>query len=100
MDIVAVVCEIDDFCQAYEPKFNLNLISSGERKRIKPSQMSRSDDKFKRHNRHSNFNCGGGFAFCRFICHSYFFDHLDVYCFCDVGYLGFVPDQSVSRRNV
>lgn len=43
MDIVAVFCQVDDFCQVFEPRFNRQLISSGQRKRIKPSVMSRSE---------------------------------------------------------
>lgn len=43
MSRLAVFCEIDDFCLAFEPKFNQQLLSDGSRKRIKSSKMSRSE---------------------------------------------------------
>jgi hypothetical protein len=43
MDRLAIFCEIDDFCRIFEPKFNQQLLADGKRKRIKPSQMSRSE---------------------------------------------------------
>jgi hypothetical protein len=43
MDRVTIFCEIDDFCQQFEPKFNRQLIADGTRKRIKPSKMSRAE---------------------------------------------------------
>lgn len=43
MDRLAIFCEIDDFCRTFEPKFNQQLLADGERKRIKPSRMSRSE---------------------------------------------------------
>jgi hypothetical protein len=43
MDRLAIFCEIDDFCQEFEPKFNQQLIEDGERRRLKPSRLSRSE---------------------------------------------------------
>lgn len=43
MDRLTIFCEIDDFCREFEPKFNQQLLADGERKRIKPSRMSRSE---------------------------------------------------------
>lgn len=43
MDRLAIFCEIDDFCREFEPKFNQQLIEDGDRQRIKPSRMSRSE---------------------------------------------------------
>lgn len=43
MDILTVFCQVDDFCQVFEPKFNQQLLVDGKRKRIKPSKMSRSE---------------------------------------------------------
>lgn len=43
MDIVTVFCQVDDFCKVFEPKFNQQMLASGQRKRIKPSLMSRSE---------------------------------------------------------
>lgn len=43
MDRLTIFCEIDDFCRLFEPKFNQQLISDGQRKRIKPSKMSRAE---------------------------------------------------------
>lgn len=43
MNILTVFCQVDDFCQIFEPKFNQQLLADGKRKRIKPSKMSRSE---------------------------------------------------------
>jgi hypothetical protein len=43
MDILTVFCQVDDFCQVFEPKLNQQLLADGKRKRIKPSKMSRSE---------------------------------------------------------
>ncbi len=43
MDRLTIFCEIDDFCQEFEPKFNRRLIADGTRQRIKPGKMSRAE---------------------------------------------------------
>lgn len=43
MDRLTIFCQIDDFCRIFEPKLNQKLLSDGQRKRIKPSKMSRSE---------------------------------------------------------
>ena len=43
MDILTVFCEIDDFCNAFEPRFNQMLIGDGKRQRNKPSAMALSE---------------------------------------------------------
>lgn len=43
MDILTVFCQIDDFCQTFEPKFNQQLLADGKKKRNKPSQMAMSE---------------------------------------------------------
>lgn len=43
MNRLTIFCQIDDFCRKFEPKFNQQLIEDGERQRIKPSRMSRSE---------------------------------------------------------
>lgn len=43
MDRVAIFCETRDFCREFEPKFNQQLLAAGQRKRIKPSRMSRAE---------------------------------------------------------
>lgn len=43
MDRLTIFCQIDDFCRTFEPKFNEQLLANGQRKRIKPSKMSRSE---------------------------------------------------------
>lgn len=42
MDRLAIFCEIDDFCQIFEPKFNQQLLADGTRQRIRTSKMSKS----------------------------------------------------------
>lgn len=43
MDILTIFCQVDDFCQVFEPKLNEQMLADGKRKRIKPSKMSRSE---------------------------------------------------------
>lgn len=43
MDRLAIFCETRDFCREFEPKFNQQLLAAGQRKRIKPSRMSRAE---------------------------------------------------------
>jgi transposase len=43
MDRLTIFCEIDDFCRQFEPQFNRQLLADGQRKRIKPSRMSRAE---------------------------------------------------------
>ncbi len=43
MDRLTIFCQIDDFCRTFEPKFNQQLLADGQRKRIKPGKMSRSE---------------------------------------------------------
>lgn len=43
MDILTVFCQIDDFCQTFEPKFSQQLLADGKKKRNKPSQMTMSE---------------------------------------------------------
>ncbi len=43
MDILTVFCEIDDFCNEFEPRFNQMLIGDGTRQRNKPGAMSLSE---------------------------------------------------------
>ena len=42
-DIVAVFCDIDDFCQLFEPEHRRRLIEDGSRKRTRESQMRLSE---------------------------------------------------------
>ena len=43
MDILTVFCEIDDFCQVFEPRFQQMLIGDGIRQRNKPGAMTLSE---------------------------------------------------------
>jgi hypothetical protein len=43
MDILTVFCEIDDFCQVFEPRFNQMLIENGTRQRCKPCGLRNSE---------------------------------------------------------
>ena len=43
MDILTVFCEIDDFCNEFEPKFNQMLIGDGTRQRTKAGAMALSE---------------------------------------------------------
>ena len=42
MNIIPLFCEIDDFCQAFEPEMNRRLIHHGAKKRIRKSTLARS----------------------------------------------------------
>jgi hypothetical protein len=43
VDLERVFCEVDDFCQAFEPQWNHQRLHSGERKRRKSSSLSLSE---------------------------------------------------------
>lgn len=43
MDILTVFCQIDDFCNEFEPRFNQMLIGDGKRQRNKPGAMRLSE---------------------------------------------------------
>jgi Transposase DDE domain len=43
MDILTVFCQIDDFCNEFEPRFNQMLLSDGKRQRNKPAAMRLSE---------------------------------------------------------
>lgn len=43
MDILTVFCQIDDFCNEFEPRFNQMLLSDGNRQRNKPAAMRLSE---------------------------------------------------------
>ncbi len=43
MDRLTIFCEVDDFCRIFEAKLNQQLLADGDRKRIKPSKMSKSE---------------------------------------------------------
>lgn len=43
MDILTVFCQIDDFCNEFEPRFNQMLLSDGKRQRNKPGAMRLSE---------------------------------------------------------
>ncbi len=43
MNIIPLFCEIDDFCQDFEPLLNEHLISDGNRKRIRKSTLALSE---------------------------------------------------------
>lgn len=43
MDLERIFCEVDDFCQAFEPQWNQQLLHSGEIKRQKASSLSLSE---------------------------------------------------------
>lgn len=43
MEIVALFCEIDDFCQQFEPRWRQRLITSGERQRLRESRLCLSE---------------------------------------------------------
>jgi hypothetical protein len=43
MNILTIFCQVDDFCQVFEPKLNEQMLADGKRKRIKSSKMSRSE---------------------------------------------------------
>jgi len=43
MDFTFLFCDVDDFCQVFEPVFTARLIASGERRRQRKSRMSLSE---------------------------------------------------------
>jgi hypothetical protein len=43
IDLERVFCEVDDFCQAFEPQWKQQLLQSGEIKRRKNSSLSLSE---------------------------------------------------------
>ena len=43
MEITTLFCDIDDFCQDFEPMLNEHLISDGDRKRIRKSTLALSE---------------------------------------------------------
>jgi hypothetical protein len=43
MDILPLFCDIDDFCQFFEPLWKRRLLSSGERQRDRPSRLCLSE---------------------------------------------------------
>lgn len=43
MDILTVFCQIDDFCNEFEPRFNQMLLADGNRQRNKPAAMRLSE---------------------------------------------------------
>ena len=42
-DIIALFCNVDDFCLAFEPEFNKRLLEDGTRKRIRKSKLCLSE---------------------------------------------------------
>lgn len=42
-DIIALFCNVDDFCLAFEPEFNKRLLEDGTRKRIRKSKLRLSE---------------------------------------------------------
>ena len=43
MDITILFCEIDDFCQVFEPEFNSHLLEDGKRKRLRKKTLALSE---------------------------------------------------------
>ncbi len=43
MDILPVFCDIDDFCQFFEPRWKQRLLSSGERQRDRAARLCLSE---------------------------------------------------------
>lgn len=43
MDIVALFCEVDDFCQQFEPRWQQHLLTSGERQRHREGTLCLSE---------------------------------------------------------
>ena len=41
--LVAMFCDIDDFCKEFEPLYTQRLLQSGQRQRQRPSQLSLSE---------------------------------------------------------
>ena len=42
-DIVALFCDVDDFCLSFEPEYNKKLLEDGTRKRIRKSKLCLSE---------------------------------------------------------
>ncbi len=43
MDILPVYCDIDDFCQFFEPLWKQRLLSAGERRRDRAARLCLSE---------------------------------------------------------
>lgn len=43
MDYTTLFCQVDDFCQVFEPNWHQNLITSGERRRIRRARLTTSE---------------------------------------------------------
>ncbi len=43
MEITTLFCEIDDFCQVFEPEYHKHLIDDGKIKRVRKSTLSQSE---------------------------------------------------------
>ena len=43
MEIVALFCDIDDFCLQFEPRWQQGLIASGERQRVREGRLRLSE---------------------------------------------------------
>ena len=43
VSILRLFCDVDDFCQEFEPKWKQELLNDGKRKRIKKPQLSLSE---------------------------------------------------------
>jgi hypothetical protein len=41
--LVAMFCDIDDFCKGFEPIYQQRLLQSGQRQRVRQSQLSLSE---------------------------------------------------------
>ena len=41
--LVAMFCDIDDFCKAFEPIYRQRLLQHGQRQRMRQSQLSLSE---------------------------------------------------------
>ena len=43
MSLIPIFCEIDDFCQDFEPILNRHLLDDGNRKRLRRSTVALSE---------------------------------------------------------
>ena len=43
MEIVALFCDIDDFCQQFVPPWQQRLLASGDRQRLRGSRLCESE---------------------------------------------------------
>jgi hypothetical protein len=41
--LIAMFCDIDDFCKVFEPRYTQRRLQSGQRQRIRQSQLSLSE---------------------------------------------------------